>query len=61
MQKDARRRRGRPLGSSDQEGKRQEFVAAVMRSIAANGYKDVTVATICEAGGFSRGLIGHYL
>lgn len=60
MQKDAKRPRGRPLGSSDQEGKRQEFVAAVMRSIAENGYKDVTVATICEAGGFSRGLIGHY-
>ena len=60
MQKEAKRPRGRPLGSSDQEGKRQEFVAAVMRSIAANGYKDVTVATICEAGGFSRGLIGHY-
>lgn len=60
MQKDAKRRRGRPLGSSDQEGKRQEFVAAVMRSIAENGYKDVTVATICAAGGFSRGLIGHY-
>jgi AcrR family transcriptional regulator len=31
-----------------------------MRSIAENGYKDLTVATICEAGGFSRGLIGHY-
>lgn len=60
MQKTAKRVRGRPVGSSDQEGKRQEFVAAVMRSIAEFGYKDLTVATICEAGGFSRGLIGHY-
>ena len=48
------------MGSSDQQGKRQEFVAAVMRAIAENGYKDLTVATICEAAGFSRGLIGHY-
>lgn len=31
-----------------------------MKSIAENGYKDLTVATISEAGGFSRGLIGHY-
>ena len=60
MQKAEKRPRGRPVGSSDQEGKRQEFVAAVMRSIAEKGYKDLTVATICEAGGFSRGLIGHY-
>jgi TetR/AcrR family transcriptional repressor of bet genes len=60
VQKVAKRERGRPRGSSDQEAKRQEFVEAVMRSIAENGYKDVTVATICEAGGFSRGLIGHY-
>ena len=60
MQKAAKRQRGRPVGSSDQEAKRREFVEAVMRSIADNGYKDLTVATICEAGGFSRGLIGHY-
>jgi TetR/AcrR family transcriptional repressor of bet genes len=60
VQEVAKRPRGRPVGSSDQEAKRQEFVAAVMRSIAENGYKDLTVATICEAGGFSRGLIGHY-
>jgi AcrR family transcriptional regulator len=31
-----------------------------MKAIAEHGYKDVTVATICEAAGFSRGLIGHY-
>jgi AcrR family transcriptional regulator len=31
-----------------------------MRAIAEHGYKDVTVATICEAAGFSRGLISHY-
>lgn len=60
MQKAEKRARGRPAGSSDQEGKRQEFVAAVMRAIAEHGYKDVTVATICEAAGFSRGLISHY-
>jgi TetR/AcrR family transcriptional repressor of bet genes len=60
VQEAAKRERGRPRGSSDQGAKRQEFVEAVMRSIAENGYKDVTVATICEAGGFSRGLIGHY-
>lgn len=60
MQKAEKRARGRPVGSSDQEGKRQEFVVAVMRAIAEYGYKDVTVATICEAAGFSRGLISHY-
>ncbi|WP_139860879.1 TetR family transcriptional regulator C-terminal domain-containing protein [Bradyrhizobium ivorense] len=48
------------MGSSDQGLKRQEFVVAVMKAIAEHGYKDVTVATICEAAGFSRGLIGHY-
>lgn len=31
-----------------------------MKAIAEHGYKDLTVATICEAAGFSRGLIGHY-
>jgi TetR/AcrR family transcriptional repressor of bet genes len=60
VEKTAKRERGRPVGSSDQQGKRQEFVAAVMRAIAEFGYKDLTVATICEAGGFSRGLMGHY-
>jgi len=60
LQKAEKRARGRPAGSSDQGMKRQEFVAAVMKAIAEHGYKDVTVATICEAAGFSRGLIGHY-
>jgi TetR/AcrR family transcriptional repressor of bet genes len=60
LQKAEKRSRGRPIGSSDQGGKRQEFVAAVMRAIAEHGYKDVTVTTICEAAGFSRGLISHY-
>ncbi len=60
MQKSEKRTRGRPIGSSDQGLKRQEFVVAVMKAIAEHGYKDVTVATICEAAGFSRGLIGHY-
>jgi TetR/AcrR family transcriptional repressor of bet genes len=60
LQKAEKRARGRPAGSSDQEVKRQEFVVAVMKAIAEHGYKDLTVATICEAAGFSRGLIGHY-
>jgi TetR/AcrR family transcriptional repressor of bet genes len=60
LQKEEKRSRGRPVGSSDQGLKRQEFVVAVMKAIAEHGYKDVTVATICEAAGFSRGLIGHY-
>ncbi|MGY4314050.1 TetR family transcriptional regulator C-terminal domain-containing protein [Bradyrhizobium sp. JR3.5] len=60
MQKAEKRARGRPVGSSDQGVKRQEFVVAVMKAIAERGYKDVTVATICEAAGFSRGLIAHY-
>jgi len=60
LQKVEKRARGRPVGSSDQEVKRQEFVAAVMKAIAEHGYKDLTVATICQAAGFSRGLIGHY-
>jgi len=57
---EGKRARGRPVGSSDQEVKRQEFVVAVMKAIAEHGYKDVTVATICKAAGFSRGLIAHY-
>lgn len=60
MQKAEKRTRGRPVGSSDHGAKRQEFVVAVMKAIAEHGYKDVTVATICEAAGFSRGLIAHY-
>jgi TetR/AcrR family transcriptional regulator, transcriptional repressor of bet genes len=60
LPKPEKRARGRPVGSSDQEEKRQEFVIAVMKAIAEHGYKDVTVATICQAAGFSRGLIGHY-
>lgn len=60
MQKAEKRPRGRPVGSSDQEEKRREFVVAVMKAIAEHGYKDVTVGTICEAAGFSRGLIAHY-
>jgi AcrR family transcriptional regulator len=31
-----------------------------VKAIAEHGYKDLTVATICQAAGFSRGLIGHY-
>jgi TetR/AcrR family transcriptional regulator, transcriptional repressor of bet genes len=58
--KEVKRARGRPVGSSDQQLKRQEFVVGVMKAIAEHGYKDVTVATICKAAGFSRGLIAHY-
>src|ERR1700751_5606334 len=60
LQRVEKRARGRPAGSSDQAVKRQKFVVAVMKAIAEHGYKDVTVATICEVAGFSRGLIGHY-
>ncbi len=55
-----KRERGRPTGRADADARRTEFVKAVMKSIAQYGYKDVTVATICEAGGFSRGLMAHY-
>src|ERR1700743_2731482 len=33
---------------------------AAISSIAEVGYDAVTVASICDAAGFSRGLIGHY-
>jgi TetR/AcrR family transcriptional repressor of bet genes len=56
----ARKERGRPLGPTDPEARRQDFIDAVVRSIAQCGFEDLTVATICEAAGFSRGLIAHY-
>lgn len=40
--------------------RRQELVDAAIASIAAHGYGEVTVQSICAAAGFSRGLIGHY-
>jgi TetR/AcrR family transcriptional repressor of bet genes len=40
--------------------RRRNLIDAAIRNIAAFGYDAVTVATICEEAGFSRGLIGHY-
>ncbi|AMD56770.1 hypothetical protein AWN88_00320 [Agrobacterium tumefaciens] len=40
--------------------RRRELIEAAIRNIAADGYDAVTIATICEEAGFSRGLIGHY-
>jgi len=42
------------------EERKRDLIQAAIRDIAAHGYDAVTVATICEAAGFSRGLIGHY-
>jgi TetR/AcrR family transcriptional repressor of bet genes len=40
--------------------RRQDLIEGTIKSIAARGYSDSTVQTICEAAGVSRGLIGHY-
>lgn len=57
----AGRRPGRPRGASRiSEDRRQELIDAAIRSISEIGYNDVTVQSICEEAGFSRGLIGHY-
>lgn len=40
--------------------RRQDLIQGTIRSIAALGYNNSTVQTICEAAGLSRGLIGHY-
>ncbi len=40
--------------------RRRNLIDAAIRNIAAKGYDAVTIATICEEAGFSRGLIGHY-
>lgn len=40
--------------------RRQDLVLGTIRSIAALGYSNSTVQTICEAANVSRGLIGHY-
>ncbi len=42
------------------ELRRRDLIDAAIRDIAKLGYDAVTVATICERAGFSRGLIGHY-
>jgi AcrR family transcriptional regulator len=40
--------------------RRKDLIEAAIRDIAAKGYDKVTVSSICEEAGFSRGLIGHY-
>lgn len=40
--------------------RRRDLQEAAIRSIAARGFAAVTVSTICEEAGFSRGLLGHY-
>ncbi|MES4992594.1 TetR family transcriptional regulator C-terminal domain-containing protein [Phyllobacterium sp. 22229] len=40
--------------------RRRDLIDGAIRNIAAVGYDAVTIATICEEAGFSRGLIGHY-
>jgi TetR/AcrR family transcriptional repressor of bet genes len=40
--------------------RRDDLIQGTIRSIAAIGYNDSTVNTICEAAGLSRGLIGYY-
>lgn len=40
--------------------RRRDLIDAAIRDIAVQGYDAVTVASICEEAGFSRGLIGHY-
>lgn len=42
------------------QARRRDLIDAAIRDIAAHGYDAVTIATICEEAGFSRGLIGHY-
>jgi TetR/AcrR family transcriptional repressor of bet genes len=40
--------------------RRRDLQAAAIRSISAKGFAAVTVSTICEEAGFSRGLLGPY-
>lgn len=54
-----RKPRPRKLSKIGHE-RRQELIEATIRTIGVNGYDAVTVASICEEAGFSRGLIGHY-
>lgn len=44
----------------DPEARKRKLINAAIESISVIGYNDVTVDTICEAAGISRGLIGHY-
>jgi len=54
-----RRRQNRKPSRIAQE-RRRDLIDAAIRNIAAQGYDAVTIATICEEAGYSRGLIGHY-
>ena len=40
--------------------RRMDLIFGTMKSIAALGYSNSTVQTICDAAGLSRGLISHY-
>jgi AcrR family transcriptional regulator len=40
--------------------RRRDLIQAAIKDISANGYDQVTVASVCETAGFSRGLVGHY-
>ncbi|BCH29904.1 HTH-type transcriptional regulator BetI [Mesorhizobium sp. L-8-10] len=54
----ARRQNRKP--SRIAQERKLDLIDAAIRDIAAKGYDKVTVSTICEEAGFSRGLIGHY-
>lgn len=55
-----RRARGWRKESRVVEERRSDLIQAAITSIAEVGYDAVTVVSICDAAGFSRGLIGHY-
>ncbi|WP_374380664.1 TetR family transcriptional regulator C-terminal domain-containing protein [Dongia sp.] len=42
------------------EARRQDLIRGTIASIAALGYNNSTVQTICDEAGLSRGLISHY-
>lgn len=44
----------------DPEARKRKLIDAAIQSIREIGYNEVTVDTLCEAAGISRGLIGHY-
>lgn len=42
------------------EARKERLKKAAIEAIAEQGYGAITVASICEKAGYSRGLIGHY-
>jgi TetR/AcrR family transcriptional repressor of bet genes len=40
--------------------RREKLILGAIRSIAAGGYNEATVVSICDEAGLSRGLIGYY-